>query len=653
MAEVEHLEALLRQGRREEALAAARQHLATAAAAEKAALCYFLGACLLAQQDEAAWAEGEAYLEQAKALYLQLGQTEQAALALAEQARRALHSGSAAALQAALKTLDLAQALQGEATGKAAARIAHYRAVSYDQLGDKARAFEYFMRAYELAQDEAEAARILDDLGLYYASIGKRRLARSCLRQAMAKKVAVGDQQGQARTAGRLGRLLLEAGDMAAAVTALEQALELAEAVDDAYELAWDYCSLARAYMGMQAYARAAACLERGLALATRHGFATHIAAAHIGRAELLLCQGDATAALAVLRQHAIPELRARQQPRELAAAYHLEGRILARLGQHHEAVSALREAILLYHQHLCPCEQATVTLTLARLYIAMRCPEEAKAAVRAVVEMAETLGHTQLVREADELLEQLDPKEAVQRAFRRLTGQEAGGQTFLLGGQREELTVLASDIVGFTAYAMLQDLQAVTQTLNDYFALMTEVIRRHHGYVDKYAGDGLLAIFRPLPGAAHHAHRAVQAAMAMLDRLHDLNRERAILGQEALRIRIGISSGEAILGNIGCYGKMDYTAVGAAGDPRFAPGGICGRQYHLHQRGDARPAGRPLPRGAAAFLYPQGLSHAAARLAGAGQPPAAQVPGCLHAAGRRGVPAAGGDRPQSAAAGA
>ncbi len=121
------------------------------------------------------------------------------------------------------------------------------------------------------------------------------------------------------------------------------------------------------------------------------------------------------------------------------------------------------------------------------------------------------------------------------------------------------------SDIVSFTAYVADTELQEVTQTLNDYFTLMTDIVVRHHGHVDKYVGDGLMAIFREAPGVGHHANRAVYAALEMLERLRDFNKGRAVHHQQAIHIRIGVHSGPAIIGNIGCYGKMDYTAIGTA----------------------------------------------------------------------------------------
>jgi class 3 adenylate cyclase len=209
--------------------------------------------------------------------------------------------------------------------------------------------------------------------------------------------------------------------------------------------------------------------------------------------------------------------------------------------------------------------ELVVVTLELAQLYLDSGREEAARGTVHTALDLAEKLGETELVRRGDALLERLDPKAAVQRAFRRVDGHDVGSRSFLLGGQREFLTVLMSDIVSFTTYVADTELQEVTQTLNDYFTLMTDIVVRHHGHVDKYVGDGLMAIFREAPGVGHHANRAVYASLEMLERLRDFNKERAVHRQEPLHIRIGVHSDPAILGNIGCYGKMDYTAIGTA----------------------------------------------------------------------------------------
>lgn len=98
---------------------------------------------------------------------------------------------------------------------------------------------------------------------------------------------------------------------------------------------------------------------------------------------------------------------------------------------------------------------------------------------------------------------------------------------------------------------------------LNEYFAAMTEVIFHHGGTLDKYLGDGLMALFgAPIP-TADHARQALAAAREMLDRLKELNRAWEKQGERPFRIGIGINSGQVLVGNIGSARRLEYTAIG------------------------------------------------------------------------------------------
>jgi class 3 adenylate cyclase/Tfp pilus assembly protein PilF len=533
---------------------------------DQATLALFAGQCGLKLGGEQGYRTGRVYLDRARELYEQLAQPEMVAVVIATEAIGAVQCGVAHALQTALQKLDEAEIYQQEAHGQAAATIAHYRAVVYDRLGEKAHAFEYFTRAYELLQHNPEqAANVLDDLGAYYVSLGKPHLARSCYTQAIAKKTAIGDVCGQAVTYGHLGRLLEASEQYPEAIERLCKAIDMGIQTDNIREVAHNHSSLAQAYMALEDYDKATQALEMCIRLASQHSFSDLLAHAYVGQARLLRQQGHLTQALTVLRVHAIPMFRTSLDAPGLAAALQHEGGLLHAMGQWSEAIEAFQEASYLYRDSLCARELVMVTLELSKLYLDSGRVEDARTVVRTALDLAEKLGDTHLVRSSDVLLERLDPTEAVQRAFRRVDGHDMESRSFLLGGQREFLTVLMSDIVNFTAYATDTELQEVTQTLNDYFTLMTDAVVRHHGHVDKYVGDGLMAIFREGPGVGHHANRAVYAAIEMLERLRDFNKERAVHHQQALHIRIGVHSGPAILGNIGCYGKMDYTAIGPA----------------------------------------------------------------------------------------
>lgn len=166
--------------------------------------------------------------------------------------------------------------------------------------------------------------------------------------------------------------------------------------------------------------------------------------------------------------------------------------------------------------------------------------------------------------------IRQMVEKEHIRHAFSRYVTKEVvdeilKGQINVTSGIRREVTILFSDIRGFTAMAEKRDPEAVVADLNEYFSEMVDVIFKHGGTVDKYIGDGIMAIFgAPLP-QTDHAYAAVRAAGAMREALVGLNERRAAAGKPPLEIGVGIHTGECVVGNIGTQERMDYTAVGDA----------------------------------------------------------------------------------------
>jgi adenylate cyclase len=131
------------------------------------------------------------------------------------------------------------------------------------------------------------------------------------------------------------------------------------------------------------------------------------------------------------------------------------------------------------------------------------------------------------------------------------------------LGGGRREMSVLFSDIRGFTTITEKGDPEALVSQLNEYFSLMVETVFRNKGTVDKFVGDMVMALFgAPLDDPEHHDH-AVQTAVDMVAELGRLNAKWVSEGKSQLDIGIGVNSGEMIAGNIGSSSIMSYTVIG------------------------------------------------------------------------------------------
>lgn len=135
-------------------------------------------------------------------------------------------------------------------------------------------------------------------------------------------------------------------------------------------------------------------------------------------------------------------------------------------------------------------------------------------------------------------------------------------GEDALMVGERKEVTILFSDIRGYTTLTENLEASDVVALLNQYFETMVEAVFSHEGTLDKFIGDALMAVFgAPLPLRENHAWMAVKSALDMRRRLKAFNESRPTEPQ--IRIGIGMSSGEVVSGNIGSQKRMDYTVIG------------------------------------------------------------------------------------------
>ncbi len=132
-----------------------------------------------------------------------------------------------------------------------------------------------------------------------------------------------------------------------------------------------------------------------------------------------------------------------------------------------------------------------------------------------------------------------------------------------VLGGTAQEVSILFSDIRGFTPLSERLGARETVSLLNEYFAAMGDVILDHGGMLDKYIGDAIMAVFGVPFTGEHDADNAVTVAGEMMQILGRLNNRRRLENAATINIGIGISYGEVIAGNIGSPRRMDYTVIG------------------------------------------------------------------------------------------
>lgn len=160
-------------------------------------------------------------------------------------------------------------------------------------------------------------------------------------------------------------------------------------------------------------------------------------------------------------------------------------------------------------------------------------------------------------LRERDRVKEVFGRYIATQVSDRILSGEVN------LGGEARVVSILFSDIRNFTTMSEDMTPQQVVSFLNAYFSEMVEAVFEQGGILDKFLGDGLMAVFGSLNDQPDHAARAVRTALRMKALLGKINGERAVAGKPPVSIGIGIHTAEVIVGNIGSTKRLEYTVIG------------------------------------------------------------------------------------------
>ena len=133
------------------------------------------------------------------------------------------------------------------------------------------------------------------------------------------------------------------------------------------------------------------------------------------------------------------------------------------------------------------------------------------------------------------------------------------------LGGERREITVLFADLGGFTAMSENLEQEKVVEILNGYFSRITPIIFKHHGTLDKFMGDGLLAFFGAPISSEDDPVQAVQTAIEIIREITSINQQNAKKNWPTLHVSIGINTGEVVAGYIGSEDHLNYTVIGDA----------------------------------------------------------------------------------------
>jgi class 3 adenylate cyclase/predicted negative regulator of RcsB-dependent stress response len=441
------------------------------------------------------------------------------------------------------------------------ATIAHCRGVALYHEGQFDLALRHLHTALEtLGMEHFGTGRVLDSLGMVYTSKDNLHAAREFYEKAIESKQRFEDEGGIALSHGQLGRLYLDWGNVEKAHEHLQQDLAIARRIGDERGVALMYNHLGQVALAQGHWGEAAAWLDESIRCSVQgqwtvtEGYARKDrAVVHLELDELAAAEAQAYKAEELFKAVGFAE--------GMAHVNRVWGRVRQAQGRFAEAERALRAALTHFDNHNEHAEVARTQLEEAHVLRARGAPTPLIVqALTDALTSAERCHRDALVRAIEEELKAVDEAAHCRHLYRRVRGRGVREDAVaLFSGVRETVTVMFLDLQGSTDYVRSNDPEVVIETLNQLMAELVTVLEQHSVTVTQFLGDGFMSLVR----GAHHARRAVEAALGLVQTLAEFNRPRKVLNLPLLRSRIGISSGDVFLSNIGTYQKMDFTAVG------------------------------------------------------------------------------------------
>jgi len=446
----------------------------------------------------------------------------------------------------------------------------HYCGLLASDRGDTQAAQELFFNAFECATQcghQIGQAEICDSLAGLLLKLGKTKTALSFCEKSLAIKQASSDRYGTAITLGTMGRILVAQAKYAEAAVAFQADLEIARELEDTSGIAIMLNSLA-SLARLQGDGQQAERLYRESASENTSPInQIHLL---IGLGWLQLDRGDleaVEASIAEAQQHLeqMPSLE------ELAAIVDgLRGAVAWRRGKYQAAQNLLEStnATLVTQQHA--LDTIPFLYELRDLHSAQGKMSDAVAVMSKALDLLSESGAARGVDDVEAWLRNVDHPRLTRVAIERhlpapLVDQILSGELTMPKPKKQGLTILFSDLRGFTTMSESSEPEDVVELLNEWFSEATRAIQRHGGIVDKFIGDAVMALFGIPEPTEESGASAVRAALEMRASLSAMNRRNRVLGGHQLQIGIGIASGDAVVGFMGSHLRHSFTAIGDA----------------------------------------------------------------------------------------
>jgi class 3 adenylate cyclase len=439
------------------------------------------------------------------------------------------------------------------------ATATHLRGSIFYHQSDDDRALKCLHEALSIfGKDHFGSGRVIDSLGMVYASKDNFHAAREFFNRAIDSKERFKDSAGVAVSHGQLGRLYLDWGNARKAREHFNVNLRISRQIGDKRGEAQTLNFQGNAAAATGEWQEAADWLTRSIQLSHEGGWKVLEGYARKDRALLHLKQGELEEAKSQI-SIANDLFRAVSFIEGIAHVNRVVG-IINRIGKEFDqAERNLNESLRYFDTYCEHAEAARTQLEIART-LRLQGSSLTTSAMQDALSRAEDCRRDLLVREIENELREFNEIAYYHHIHKRVRGRNASVETSsLLTGLRETATVMFLDIEGSTEYARSRDPEIIMMTLNQMMAEFATVLKKHEVAVTAYLGDGFMALIR----STDHACRAVRSAFDLGDALMEFNQPRDTLGLRPLKVRIGIATGDVFIGNVGTYDKMDFTAIG------------------------------------------------------------------------------------------
>ena len=502
------------------------------------------------------------------------------ALALAEQAGAIRSAAAAIHLLALLarQRHDPAQAQQLLAQSPVAADVAapnparaqwlHYHGLLRADRGDLNAAERFYFRAHQVYQEshfKSGRAEVCDSLANLLIRRGKAAYALRFAQQSLELKRAGGDRYGAAISHGTAGRALVLLARYEEAAEEFRQDLEIAREVGDTQGVGIMLNSLGEVALLRGDVEEAS---RRYQEAQTIEAGPEHKAHTHLGLARVLLAASrideaaaECDRATAILDNH--PALTGLSD-----VLNGLRGAIAWRRGEFEAGENRLNATIAALEAGRYPLDTVPFLYELRDLYQSQQSRAKAVVAMARALDLLSECGSERGVQDVEDWLRSVDTPNLVRLALERyfpnwLIDDLMGGRLRKPPSCSQSIVVLFSDIRDYAALTEGLGAEQVVQLLNEWFSEVARIVRRHGGFIDKFIGDAVMALFGVPEPRESMAADAVRAALEMRDVLDAINMRHRFLSAREIRIGIGIDQGEAVIGFIGSHLRQSYTAIG------------------------------------------------------------------------------------------